>query len=164
MSDKCSSAEMPPVSYREVEPSDIPALAHMRTGGGEREEFERDRITRYLAREHHPQQALMPRVIYVAVDGESRVGFIAGHLTRRYACDGELQWVHVIPEHRGSGVASELLCLLAGWFAAQKASRICVDVDPANTVARRFYRQHGAENLNEHWLVWSDINVVLGER
>jgi ribosomal protein S18 acetylase RimI-like enzyme len=89
---------------------------------------------------------------------------IAGHLTRRYACDGELQWIYVIPKRRGSGIASELLRLLAAWFAEQKASRICVDVDPANTTARRFYTRRGAANLNEHWLVWHDINVVLGER
>lgn len=36
-----------------------------------------------------------------------------------------------------------------------------MDVDPANTTARRFYMPHGAENLNEHWLVWNDIKVVL---
>jgi ribosomal protein S18 acetylase RimI-like enzyme len=118
-------------------------------------------MARYLAREHHPQQALMPRILYVACEGDVPVGFIAGHLTRRYACEGELQWISVIREHRGSGVASELLRLLAAWFAEQHASRICVDVDPANLRARRFYTRHGAEPLNEHWLVWPDIRVVL---
>jgi ribosomal protein S18 acetylase RimI-like enzyme len=38
-----------------------------------------------------------------------------------------------------------------------------VDVDPANAAAQRFYRRHGAETLNEHWLVWNNINVVLGD-
>jgi len=75
-----------------------------------------------------------------------------------------LEWINVVLEHRGSEVASELLRLLAAWFAKQKASRICVDVDPANTTARRFYMRHGADNLNEHWLVWNDIKVVLAER
>ena len=50
------------------------------------------------------------------------------------------------------------------WFTEQKASRICVNVDPANIAARRFYTRHGAEKLNENWLVWKDISVVLGER
>jgi ribosomal protein S18 acetylase RimI-like enzyme len=152
------------VNYREADPDDIPTLARIRTEGGEREAFERDRMARYLAREHHPRQALMPRVIYVALEGDVPVGFIAGHLTRRYACEGELQWISVIPEHRGSGVASDLLRLLAAWFAEQNASRICVDVDPANLRARRFYTRHGAEPLNEHWLVWHDIGDVLAER
>jgi D-serine deaminase-like pyridoxal phosphate-dependent protein len=50
------------------------------------------------------------------------------------------------------------------WFAQQKASRICVNVDPANTAARRFYTRHGAEPLHEYWLVWNDLSIVLGER
>jgi ribosomal protein S18 acetylase RimI-like enzyme len=154
---------MPTVQYREADPSDIPAMARIRSegeSGGASEE----RMARYLAREHHPQQALMPRVIYVAWEGDTLVGYIAGHLTRRYACDGELQWIYVAREHRGSGVAAELLRLLAAWFVEQNAARICVDVNPANTPAVRFYTRYGAETLNKHWLVWNDIHVVLGER
>ncbi|MGH8003463.1 MAG: GNAT family N-acetyltransferase [Limisphaerales bacterium] len=105
----------------------------------------------------------MPRALYVAVEEGSVVGFVAGHLARRFECDGELQWINVIPERRGSGVALELLRRLAEWFVEEKALRICVDVDPENLAARRFYTRHGAENLNEHWLVWNDINVVLGQ-
>jgi ribosomal protein S18 acetylase RimI-like enzyme len=122
------------------------------------------RISSYMDCEHHPQQALMPRVSYVALEGETLVGFIAGHLTRRYACDGELEWIKVIPNRRGSSVASELPRLLAAWFVEQKASRVCVDVEPANTIARRFYTRHGAQNLNPHWLVWNDTKVVLTQR
>jgi len=155
---------MSAVVYREVDKSDIPAIARIRAAEWGDEDYWRIRISRYLDRELHPQHALMPRVMYVALDGDSLVGFIAGHLTRRYACDGELEWIHVIPASRGSGVASELLCRLAAWFQEQTASRICVDVDPANTTARRFYTRHGAEPLNEHWLVWNEINVVLGGR
>ncbi|SRR5437879_6101215 len=152
------------VHYRQAGKSNVPAMARIRAGEWGTEEYWRVRISRYLDRELHPQQALLPRVIYVALEGDSLVGFIAGHLTRRYACDGELEWINVIRERRGSVVASELLRLLAAWFAKQKASRICVDVDPANTTARRFYMRHGADNLNEHWLVWNDIKVVLAER
>jgi ribosomal protein S18 acetylase RimI-like enzyme len=106
----------------------------------------------------------MPRVIYVALEGDSLVGFVAGHLTRRYACDGELEWINVVPERRGSEIAPQLLRLLAAWFAEHEASRICVDVDPANTIARRFYTRHGAQNLNDRWLVWNDVKVVLARR
>lgn len=155
---------MPAIVYRKVDESDIPAIARIRAAEWGDEEYRRTRISRYLDRELHPQHALMPRVMYVALEGDILVGFIAGHLTRRYACDGELEWINVIPASPGSEVSSELLCRLAAWFQEQRASRICVDVDPANTTARRFYTRHGAETLNEHWLVWSDIHVVLGER
>ncbi|HTF27028.1 MAG TPA: GNAT family N-acetyltransferase [Candidatus Limnocylindria bacterium] len=152
------------VHYRLAEKSDIPAMGRIRAAEWETEEYWKIRISRYLNCELHPKQALMPRVSYVALEAESLMGFIAGHLTRRYACDGELEWINVIPECRGSAVASELLRLLAAWFAQQKASRICVDVDPNNTTARRFYKRHGADDLNEHWLVWNDIKVVLCQR
>lgn len=152
---------MSPFVYREADESDIPAMARIRAAEWEAEEYWRNRIAAYLACELHPQHALKPRVSYVSYEGNSLAGFIAGHLTRRYSCDGELEWINVLPDRRGSGIASELLRLLAAWFVAQKARRICVDLQPSNTVARRFYRQHGAEDLNLHWLVWNDIGRVL---
>lgn len=154
---------MSAVQYKKAEGSDIPAMARIRAAEWETEAYWNVRISRYLDCELHPQQALTPRVIYVASEGDSLLGLIAGHLTRRFGCDGELEWINVIPERRGSKIASELLRLLAAWFVEQKASRICVDVDPANTTAQRFYRRHGAVNLNAHWLVWNNINAVLGE-
>ena len=89
----------------------------------------------------------MPRVIFVAVDDDSLAGFVAGHLTRRHGCAGELQWIDVVPQWRGSGVASELLRQMASWFVELNAGRICVNVDPANARARRFYQRHGFLDL-----------------
>jgi GNAT superfamily N-acetyltransferase len=152
---------MPTVLYRQADKSDIPAMARIRAAEWESEDYWNDRILGYLEGKLHPRQALMPRVMYVALEGDFLVGFIAGHLTRRYACHGELEWIDVIRERRRSGVASELLRRLAAWFAEQNALRICVDVDPANATARRFYSRHGAETLNEHWLVCNDIKIVF---
>jgi GNAT superfamily N-acetyltransferase len=150
-------------TYREAQESDIPAMARIRAGEWETEEYWRNRIAAYLACELHPQHALKPRVSYVAYEGTSLVGFIAGHLTRRHSCDGELEWINVVPQRRGSGVAPGLLRLLAGWFVRQKALRICVDVQPKNITARCFYKRHGARDLNPHWLVWDDISTMLAE-
>ena len=82
--------------YREALKSDIPALARIRAAERETEEYWNQRIAGYLSCEIHPQHALMPRVLYVALDDDSPVGFIAGHLTRRYECDGELEWIEVV--------------------------------------------------------------------
>jgi len=131
--------------------SDVAGMAHIRSGEWGARDYWEKRISGYLNCELHPQQALMPRVGYVALAGDSVVGFIAGHLTRRYACDGELEWINVIPEHRGTGVASELICLLAAWLAGQKAPKVCVNVAPENAAATRFYVRHGAGRLNQHW-------------
>ncbi|HEX8695681.1 MAG TPA: GNAT family N-acetyltransferase [Longimicrobium sp.] len=149
---------MATVRYRRADLADVPVLARLRRegeAGGASEE----RMLRYLAGEHHPQQALPPRVMWMAVEGESPVGYVAGHLTRRFGCDGELQWIYVVAEHRRRQVATALLRLLAGWFAENGASRICVDV--GDDRARPFYRRHGAVELNRHWMVWDDIDGVL---
>jgi ribosomal protein S18 acetylase RimI-like enzyme len=152
------------IHYRLSEESDIPAMAQIRAAEWETEEYWKRRISGYLACELHPQKALLPRVSYVALQGDSLVGFVAGHLTRRYGCDGELEWINVTPEHRGTEIASELLRLMAAWFGDHRAPRVCIDVDPSNTVARRFYMRHSAEILNPHWLVWNDISVVVAKK
>jgi GNAT superfamily N-acetyltransferase len=152
---------MSSVLCREATLSDVDEMARIRAEGGWLGGAPAERMARYLAGEHHPQHALAPRVIYVAEEGTSMAGFIAGHLTRRYGCDGELQWIFVVPEQRGGAIAQLLLRRLAAWFLDQRARRICVDVDPENRPGRRFYRRHGAQDLNEHWLVWPDIRAVF---
>jgi GNAT superfamily N-acetyltransferase len=151
----------PAMHCRQADQSDIPAMARILANEWGSEDYWRTRIAGYMDCTLHPQQTLRPRIAYVSLEENTVVGLIAGHLTRRYQCDGELQWINVIPDHRRTGIASELLRRLAAWFAAQGASRICVDVDPANASGRDFYTRHGAENLNQHWLVWTDIKSVL---
>jgi len=146
--------------YRPSQAADLPAMARIRAREWGSFEFWANRITGYLNGEHNPQRALPPRSCYVAVGESSVIAFVAGHLTRRHGCDGELQWINVIPGRRGAGIASELLRLQAGWFVEQKAFRVCVNVDPSNAVARAFYTRHCAETLNAHWLVWNDISKV----
>ena len=149
--------------YRPSQAADLPAMTHIRAREWGNLEYWMNRISGYLDGGSNPQNALPPRTCYVAVDESSLVGFVAGHLTRRYGCQGELEWINVLPERRGAGIASELLRLLAGWFVEQKAFRVCVDVEPSNAVARTFYTRHGAETLSAHWLVWYDIRHVLGK-
>jgi ribosomal protein S18 acetylase RimI-like enzyme len=149
------------VAYREASNADVEGMARIRAAEWGDEEYWKKRIVGYMEGEIDPQKALKPRVNYVAVESGSIVGLVAGHLTRRHECDGELEWINVAADKRGSGIAAELLRLLAGWFVAQKAVKICVDVQPTNTVARKFYRRHGAEDLNPHWMVWKDIRLAL---
>jgi GNAT superfamily N-acetyltransferase len=155
------SLAIEPVHYRKAEKYDIPAMARIRAGEWGTEEYWRARIAAYMDCTLHPRHALMSRVNYVAFKRSAMVGLIAGHLTRRYACQGELEWINVIPGYRRAGVATALLRLLAEWFADQKAWRICVDVDRANLAARSFYMRHGACDLKPHWMVWNDIKRVL---
>jgi GNAT superfamily N-acetyltransferase len=144
------------VRYRQADLSDVPHLVSLPQEG---EAGGDHRMAEYLAGEHHPQQALPPRAMWMATDGDSPIGYVAGHLTRRFGCDGELQWIYVTSPYRRAHVASRLLRLLAEWFLERGARRICVDV--GDDAARPFYRRHGAVELNRHWMVWNDIGQVL---
>ncbi len=152
---------MSALQYNIAKESDIPSMARLRCANWETEEYWTARISGYMRGELDPQQALRPRIVFVAVDRGHIVGFIAGHLTRRYACDGELEWIDVSREYRRKGIAGGLLQRLAAWFIEQKSLKICVDVDPDNLVAVKFYKYHGAEHLNKHWMVWKDISLVI---
>jgi ribosomal protein S18 acetylase RimI-like enzyme len=149
------------VVFRVSETRDITGMALIRTREWGEVDYRENRISGYLQGRLGPHHALAPRRCYIASAERELVGFVAGHLTRRYDCAGEIQWINVTPEWRGKAVASELLGLLAGWFVEQGAHRVCVDVDPSNDVARAFYRLHRAEELNRHWLFWNDISVIL---
>jgi len=148
------------VRYREATVADVAEIARSRLADPEAGRAD-PRMAAYLQGTHHPQRALAPRVAYVALHDPDVAGYIAGHLTRRYDCDGEVQYLFVAPRHRRSGVGSELLRRLARWFAEQGAFRICVDVDADSPSARPFYTGHGATRLNDHWLVWEDIRTLL---
>ena len=152
---------MPELLIREATVADVSALAVIRARFWGTEEYWRERITGYLQRTLHPQNALPERVIYLAMIGSDPVGLVAGHRTRRLGCAGELEWIDVVPEHRRLGIAAQLLRCQAEWFVSHHATRVCVDVQPDNTIARSFYTKHGAAPLNPHWMVWNDIAHVL---
>lgn len=147
------------VIYRQASLADVPAITRSRASDVEWGPAD-PRTAAYLEGKHHPQKALLPRAIFVALQDSSVLGYIGGHLTERYKCDGELQYLWVAQDQRRAGVASDLLRLLADWFSEQQASRICVDVLPDNARARAFYARHGAVELNPHWLVWNDIGAT----
>jgi len=155
---------MSPITCRVAAANDVVEMARIRDLGGWTGGASAERMALYVSGEHHPQHAREPRIIFVAEGEGSMIGYIAGHLTTRFGCDGELQWLFVLPEHRGGGVASDLLRQLAAWFVSQAAPKVCVNVEPENMRARRFYERHGARAMNEHWLVWPDISCAGVQR
>lgn len=78
------------VILRPVERTDITRMAELRAQTKGTESFWIDRIYQYLRGEHSPQHALADRSAFVAVEERNVVGFVAGHRTRRFHCDGEL--------------------------------------------------------------------------
>jgi ribosomal protein S18 acetylase RimI-like enzyme len=132
-------------------------MADIRAGDWGSAEMWKASIHSYLTGERDPQMAKKPRVAFVAASDAAVIGLIAGHLTQRFRCDGELQWISVRPEYRRRSVADQLLRLLAQWFADRDAARVCVDVVSTNVAARRFYSRNGAVDLKPSWMVWDDI-------
>jgi ribosomal protein S18 acetylase RimI-like enzyme len=149
------------MEYRLASDADIPAMARIRAATRGTEEYWVARITGYLAGSVNPQKSLPLRAAFVAVDDTKVIGLVAGHLTRRLGCAGELQWIDVAKDVRGSGMGRSLLRIMAGWFVEKGARRVCVD--PGNPAARRFYERTGATKLDAHWLEWLDIGTVMAE-
>lgn len=148
----------PSITYRRALHTDVPAMAAIRAKEWGTEEYWIQRISGYMQGKIYPGDALPQRIIFLALDNKEVVGFIAGHLSTRLGCDGELEWINVCPEFRGKAIAGKLLYLLAEWFINNNAFKICVDPDDD---ARMFYAKKGATNLDQHWMVWNDIRVLL---
>ena len=116
------------------------------------------RMAAYFDGLHHPQQALLARVGYVALVNEEIVGYIAGHLTTRHGCAGEVQYLFVSPLYRRRGIATALFRMLAKWFQAQAAQHVCVALaDDSPKEAKPFYESTGASPFKKYWYVWEDI-------
>jgi len=148
--------------FRHAIDNDIPAIARLNAEDRAGREYWQDRIASYLNRTLQLAKGLEPRVLHVATDGQSLVGFVAAHLSRREQCDGEIKWLSVAPAYRRHGVASDLLRLAARWFAGQKAERVCVEIEPDNDAGRGFCKFTGALILNERIWVWNDTKALSG--
>ena len=148
------------VQYREATSMDVPAMERCRAADHAAGPADA-RVSAYLEGHHHPQQALAPRVAFVALHGADVVGYIAGHATTRYECDGEVQYLYVAPGHRRSGVAGQLLRRLTDWFGRQSIRRVCVNADVASAGAVPFYTAYGARPLNRYWFIWDDMRATL---
>ena len=150
---------MKDIVYHQAIESDIPAIARIRAAYSASEAYWAERISHYHKGILNPQKALPPRIIFVAEYKGKIIAFIAGHLSTRLDCEGELQWIDTLEKHRGKGIATALVRILAKWFVEQGAHRICVD--PGNPLARKFYERNGAVSLDEHWMYWGDISSML---
>ncbi|HEY6339236.1 MAG TPA: GNAT family N-acetyltransferase [Candidatus Sulfotelmatobacter sp.] len=146
------------ITIRPATESDVPAMANIRSREWETVEYWKARIGAYVAGEHSPQKALRGRAAFVATEKGVVVGFVAGHLTKRFDCQAELEWINVIAEKRGQGIAGWLIETMAGWFVEQNAKRVGVDPDAP---ARKLYEKFGAAALNRHWMVWEDSREML---
>jgi RimJ/RimL family protein N-acetyltransferase len=67
---------------------------------------------------------------------------------------------NVVEEKRGRGIADGMMAKIGTWFVEQNAVRVCVNVDPRNTAARKLYARCGAQPLNDLWMIWEDARAM----
>ena len=145
------------IQFREANAVDVPAMMLCHPA----DEAADTRMAAYFAGNHHPQQALAPRVGYVATADEIVVGYIAGHRTTRHGCAGELQYFFVSPKFRRRGIATKLIRLLAQWFRAQGVDSVCVALaGDSPPQAKPFCESVGATPLKKYWYVWPNIGTL----
>lgn len=143
---------MPEICVRLATQGDVPFIASLR-GGVPLEPV----VAAYLAGDYFPSHALRKRVVFLASMQAQPVGYVAGHLTTRMGCDGELQWLNVAENFRGLGVGDRLTVAILEWFKGQGCRKVCVNVASENIPARTVYGRNGAIGFDEHWMVWSDL-------
>lgn len=151
------------IQFREATLLDVPEISRLCALSPMEEGYWRARIEGYLNFELNPHQATEHRLLYVALHKGIIIGFVAGHVTKRQEYAGQIQWITTASPCRRTGVASELLWIIAGWFIENNVQSVRVDVDPENTGARKFYQHHHASGINQYWLYWDDIQVVLND-
>jgi ribosomal protein S18 acetylase RimI-like enzyme len=151
---------MPDTQIETATLNDLPALCRLRAEyEGHALEWE-PRITAYMIGQQNPQFALEPREVFVAVeDATDVVGVISGHLTTRFHCQGEIQWLNVQADHRGRRIADKLLDAQFAWFRSHNARKICISVAPSNDACRTVLQRRGAVRLGEQWLIFEDIGA-----
>ena len=113
----------------------------------------------YLTGTQHPQKAKPERTAYKIESNDEIVAYIAGHLSSRFDCEGELQSIYIRKQFQRQGLGAALLRKLFNWFFERRARKICVGIDPSNPY-RQFYFKHGATELNRHYLYWENIGML----
>jgi ribosomal protein S18 acetylase RimI-like enzyme/ribosomal protein S27AE len=90
------------------------------------------------------------RTVYpVAVVDDNVVGFAEGYIVGRRERVGEIDWLHVHPDHRGSGIGSALLERTETELRDADVDRIKARVLVANETGTAFYEAEGYELAGE---------------
>ena len=81
---------------------------------------------------------------FVVAEEEGRlVGFVQSYVVSRRELIGEIDWLHVDPEHRGKGIGADLLEALETELIERGVERLEGVVLVANEMGTGFYDDHG---------------------
>lgn len=88
-------------------------------------------------------------VFLLGVVGEEAVAFAQSYVVRERETVGDVDWLHVRPEHRGEGYGADLLAAVEAELRERGVDRIEARVLAANERGARFYEAHGFERTGE---------------
>ena len=83
------------------------------------------------------------RCTFIAFSDDSPIGIAALYRTEEESDVGELLQVWVSPEHRGKGVARDLMDGVFQWASANGFRTVVTTIGEDNLRARRFYQKYG---------------------
>lgn len=107
-----------------------------------------------------PQTSKPERITLKAVNKNKEiVGYLSGHLTKRFNLDAEIQSFYILKQEQNKGIGTKLLAKFATWLIEQNAKSLCVGFKPENKY-KSFYLKHGGQYRNEHWIFWQDITQL----
>src|SRR2546423_11153007 len=95
------------VQYRKATTADVPGMAHCRLADPAAGVAD-PRMAAYMDGHHHPQQALGPRVVFVALVGTTVVGYIGGLRAPRLPRAGVPQCLFVAPPSPRTWITARL--------------------------------------------------------
>jgi GNAT superfamily N-acetyltransferase len=133
------------------------SLPHLTHDHDRDEPFWYQRWRDYLMEGSSAQQARGDGwVVVLAERSTDLVGFAAYHHTRRWQCDAELEALYVRSGDQARGVGTALLWEVVERLRRDGSRSLCVGYD-INNPYKRFYRKHGAVEVNPFWAVWREL-------
>ncbi|MFC6724089.1 GNAT family N-acetyltransferase [Halobium palmae] len=99
-------------------------------------------------------------LVLVGVEGDEVVAFSESYLTQLENQTGEVNWIHVDPDHRGSGFGSKLLTETETRLVDEGITRLKGKVLEANESGPEFYEGHGYERGDEREIEIGDGSFV----
>lgn len=165
---------MKPITYRIATVGDAPAVATVEVTS-KRESISHlesefsmgygrsfERWSGYIAGTRHPRLAKPKRVVFLASDKESVIGYIGCHHAQREQCgedwqsDAELQQIYILKTYQRRGIGTHLFSMMVDWLRFGGMNSLVVGYHETNPY-RAFYFKMGGKEVSPGLCHWDDL-------
>ena len=127
------------ITYRQANAFDLPVFVSL-----DKELFP---YSPWSAAQYKEEFSSPTRHFVVALDDAQKIIGYAGVFAPG-AVEADILTVGVVPEHRGKGIAKELMALITDWANTQESTAMMLEVKVDNTEAIGLYETLGYTKLN----------------